>query len=70
MRKSKGQESKLRYGVHHLMENRNGLIVGVSTEPAAGVTERTAATALLEEIPGKGRKTRWVATKAMTRTGL
>jgi transposase len=57
MRKSGGQESKLRYGVHHLMENRHGLVVGVTTERAAGITEREAAKGLLEEIPGTGRKT-------------
>jgi len=57
MRKSKGMEARLRYGVHHVTENRHHLVVGVSTEPAASVTERTAAVAMLGDIPGEGRIT-------------
>ena len=52
MRKSKGKETRLRYGVHHVVENRNHLIVGVTTAPAAGVDEREAAIDLLAELPG------------------
>ncbi|HNC31758.1 MAG TPA: IS5 family transposase [Cyclobacteriaceae bacterium] len=57
MRKSKGKESRLRYGVHHLMENRNCLVVGVKTTKAASVTERVAAQELLIDQPGEHRKT-------------
>lgn len=57
MRKSKGKETRLRYGVHHVVENRNHLIVGVRTAPAAGVDEREAAIDLLAHLPGEHRKT-------------
>lgn len=57
MRKSKGTASRLSYGIHHVMENRNGLIVGVQTTPSATVTEREAAEDLLAELPGSKHKT-------------
>lgn len=57
MRKSNAAPARLSYGVHHLMENRNGLIVGVKTTPSASVTEREAASDLLAELPGEQRKT-------------
>lgn len=57
MRKSKGQEAKLSYGVHHIMENRNGLVVGVQTTKAATVTEREACIDLMAALPGEQRKT-------------
>jgi transposase len=57
MRKGKGMEARLRYGVHHVVENRHHLVVAVRTEPAASVTERTAALAMLGDIPGDGRIT-------------
>lgn len=57
MRKSSGAPARLSYGVHHLMENRNGLIVGVTTTPSASVTEREAGIDLLAELPGENRKT-------------
>ena len=53
MRKGKGMEARLRYGVHHLVENRNHLVVDVKTEPAASVQERDAVLAMLGEMPGK-----------------
>jgi transposase len=57
MKKSRGQESRLRYGVHQVVENRNHLIVGLRTEPAASVHEREAAKELLRELPGEQHKT-------------
>ena len=57
MRKSRGQEARLRYGVHHVVENRHHLIVGVATTPAARVGEREAALDLLARLPGEHRKT-------------
>jgi len=57
MRKRKGKETRLRYGVHHVVENRNHLIVGVATAPAADVDEREAAIHLLAHLPGEHRKT-------------
>lgn len=57
MRKSKGMEARLRYGVHHVVENRNHLIVGVTTAPAVSVDERKAGLALLAQLHGTHRKT-------------
>ncbi len=57
MRKSKGKEARLSYGVHHIIENRNCLVVGVKTTRAASVTEREAAEDLLAELPGGQSKT-------------
>lgn len=57
MKKAKGKEAKLSFGVHHLMENRNCLVVGVKTTRAASVTERDAAEDLLCELPGERRRT-------------
>ncbi|MDQ1363746.1 MAG: hypothetical protein QG652_1608 [Pseudomonadota bacterium] len=53
MRKGKGMEARLRYGVHHLVENRNHLIVDVRTAKAASVHEREAALDMLGNIPGE-----------------
>jgi transposase len=47
LRKSLGQEAKLCFAEHVLMENRNGLIVDVAVTPAVGVTEAIAALELL-----------------------
>jgi transposase len=57
MRKSQGKEARLSYGVHHVMENRNGLVVAARTTRAAKVTEREASIELLSELPGGKRKT-------------
>jgi transposase len=57
MRKGPGKEARLRYGVHHVVENRNHLIVAVTTEPAASVDERKAAKELLTFLPGAHRRT-------------
>ena len=50
-RKGEGQESKLAYLGHALMENRNGLIVGADVTRATGTAEREAATALTQDLP-------------------
>jgi len=47
MRKSKGQESKLRYGGHALMENRHGLCVDIKVTSAV-TTETQAAKDILQ----------------------
>src|SRR5690606_6528906 len=54
-RKSGGQESKLAYLGHALMENRNGLIVDAQVTHATGTAEREAALAMIERTrkPGK-----------------
>jgi transposase len=49
-RKGKGQESRLAYLGHALMENRNGLAVGGDVTHATGTAEREAATALTQDL--------------------
>lgn len=46
-RKGRGKEARLCFGLHALMENRNGLCVQALIRTAHGVTESTAATELL-----------------------
>lgn len=48
MRKGKGKEAKLSYLANTLMENRNGLIVGVDVRHASGTGERDGALDLLD----------------------
>ena len=47
-RKGDGQESRLCYMGHVLMENRNGLAVAAEVTPATGTAERAAALALVD----------------------
>ena len=56
-RKGKGQEAKLFYTGHVLMENRNGLAVGSCVIPASGHAERAAALELLGARDREGRVT-------------
>lgn len=51
MKKAKGQEAVLAYQATLLMENRNGLAVGVCTTPATGTAERTNAVTLVQQTP-------------------
>jgi transposase len=46
-RKGRGKEARLCFGLHALMENRNGLCVQAEITTAHGTTESTAATELL-----------------------
>lgn len=46
MKKSKGQAAKLSYGGHVLMENRNGLCVGILVTESAQVEHRAARSML------------------------
>ena len=50
-RKGDGQENKLAFLGHALMENRNGLVVGARTTLASGTAERDAATSLTQDLP-------------------
>jgi transposase len=50
MRKGKGKEAKLSYLANTLMENRNGLIVGVDVRHASGTGERDGALDLLTGV--------------------
>lgn len=56
-RKGDGKESKLCYGAHVLMENRNGLVVNTRVTLATGASEREASLEMVEEIPGDGAVT-------------
>jgi len=56
-KKAAGQEAKLCYLGHLLMENRNGLVVNTRLTAADGYAERRAAVAMVEEIPGTKRVT-------------
>lgn len=50
-RKGDGQESRLAYLGHALMENRNGLVVGAEATLATGTAERDAAARLTQALP-------------------
>jgi transposase len=56
-RKGPGKEAKLCFAGHVLMENRNGLAVGVLVTEATGRAERQAAVNLLSRLRGVGRLT-------------
>ena len=56
-RKGKGQESKLSYLGHVVIENRNGLVVGTELTLATGRAEREAALAMMAEVPRTQRAT-------------
>lgn len=53
MRKGRGKEAKMSYGGHALMENRNGLLVGVEVCDAT-TAETTVAKTLLEDATARG----------------
>src|SRR6185312_8615155 len=50
-RKGAGQESRLAYLGHALMENRNGLVAAVEATLATGTAEREAAAAFSQRLP-------------------
>jgi transposase len=54
-RKGNGKESKLAHHAHALVENRNGLVVGIMVTAATGRAEREAALQMLEENHPRGR---------------
>jgi transposase len=56
-KKSGGQEAKLGFTGHLLMENRNGLIVDARLTHATGTAEPEAALEMLGALPGSGKKT-------------
>jgi transposase len=55
-RKANGQESKLAYLGHALMENRNGLIVDATVTHATGTAEREAALVMIERTRTGGKR--------------
>jgi transposase len=56
-KKATGQEVKLCYLGHVLMENRHGLVVDTRVTQATGTAEREAAVAMAEAIPAQHRAT-------------
>jgi transposase len=56
-KKAKGQEAKLCYLGHVLMENRNGLVVNSLLTQSTGTAEREAAVVMCDEIEGNHRVT-------------
>jgi transposase len=52
-KKAAGQEAKLSYLGHTLVENRNGLIAAAMTTQADGMAERDAALLMLQELTRK-----------------
>ena len=56
-KKANGQEAKLSYLGHVLMENRHGLVVDTRVTQATGMAEREAALTMAEAIPGQPRVT-------------
>jgi transposase len=56
-KKAKGQQSKLCYIGHALMENRNGLVADTALTIATGTAEREAAIDMLDQIPERHRIT-------------
>ena len=56
-KKAAGQEAKLCFLGHVLMENRHGLVVNTRLTQATGTAEREAALALVRERPGRQRVT-------------
>ena len=52
-RKGKGQESRLAYLGHALMENRHGLAVAADVTQATGTAEREAAARLTADLPAQ-----------------
>jgi transposase len=56
-KKAKGQQAKLGYLGHVLIENRTGLIVNTRLTQATGTAEREAAAEMVGELPGTYRVT-------------
>lgn len=56
-KKAKGQEAKLAFLGHVLMENRNGLVVETRLTAATGTAEREAALGMIGAKPQRGRVT-------------
>lgn len=63
LRKGAGQEAKLCFIGHALMENRNGLIVDARLTPADGHAERVAALAMIEPRADRPRRITLAADK-------
>jgi transposase len=56
-KKGPGQQARMAFMGHLLMENRHRLVVGACLTQASGTAERDAAQALVAQIPGRHRLT-------------
>jgi transposase len=63
-RKSKGQEAKMSYLGHAVVENRHGLVAAAMATQADGRAEREASILLLSELPDNGGRITWGGDKA------
>lgn len=63
-RKSKGQEAKMSYLGHTVVENRHGLVVAAMATTADGTAERDASILLLREFPETPKRITWGGDKA------
>lgn len=63
-RKSQGQEAKMSYLGHAVVENRNGLVAAAMATHADGRAEREASLLLLSEFPNTARPITWGGDKA------
>jgi len=61
MRKGRGQGAILAHSMHALMENRNGLVMGIALEEANGRAERECAEAHLRRM----RRRHWVRPRTL-----
>ena len=61
MRKGNGEEARLVFMAHALMENRNGLLADLHTTEADGYAERDAALEMLDQAADRGFRPRTVA---------
>jgi transposase len=63
-RKSKGQEAKMSYLGHAVVENRHGLVAAAMATQADGTAEREASILMLSEFPDIGGRITWGGDKA------
>src|SRR6266700_4867569 len=63
-RKSKGQEAKMSYLGHAVVENRHGLVAAAMATQADGTAEREASVLMLSELPDNGGRITWGGDKA------
>jgi transposase len=63
-RKSKGQEAKMSYLGHAVVENRHGLVVAAMATTADGTAERDASILLLSKFPEAPKRITWGGDKA------
>lgn len=63
-RKSRGQEAKMSYLGHAVVENRHGLVAAAMATQADGTAEREASILMLSEFPDTSKRITWGGDKA------